>query len=215
MTMGSGVRLRLYSGVHMGAEIALTEGLWVFGRDDSCDIVLADPGLAPRHAVLDVKANALRYENLDGRVESPEGEAPASAELEPGRLWRMGPVHFCLGSRRRGRESLGSGRCRAREICGWRRCGASADGDVEKTAQAPAEDEKRDAAPVNEAAASSPGADELASGVAGAERAANRAQSAHDRSGLKTFAVVIAVLFRRRCGACQRFDAATHGSVPD
>ena len=94
MTIEGGVRLRLYSGIHMGAEIALTEGLWVFGRDDSCDIVLADPGLAPRHAVLDVKANALRYENLDGRVESPEGEAPASAELEPGRLWRMGPVLF-------------------------------------------------------------------------------------------------------------------------
>ncbi len=194
MTMGSGVRLRLYSGVHMGAEIALTEGLWVFGRDDSCDIVLADPGLAPRHAVLDVKANALRYENLDGRVESPEGEAPASAELEPGRLWRMGPVLFAWAAEGAA-ESLWEAvdAERAKYAAGVVAARAQT-GDVEKTAQAPAEDEKRDAAPVNEAAASSPGADELASGVAGAERAANRAQSAHDRSGLKTFAVVIAVL---------------------
>lgn len=194
MTMGSGVRLRLYSGVHMGAEIALTEGLWVFGRDDSCDIVLADPGLAPRHAVLDVKANALRYENLDGRVESPEGEAPASAELEPGRLWRMGPVLFAWAAEGAA-ESLWEAvdAERAKYAAGVVAARAQT-GGVEKTAQAPAEDEKRDAAPVNEAAASSPGADELASGVAGAERAANRAQSAHDRSGLKTFAVVIAVL---------------------
>lgn len=194
MTMGSGVRLRLYSGVHMGAEIALTEGLWVFGRDDSCDIVLADPGLAPRHAVLDVKANALRYENLDGRVESPEGEAPASAELEPGRLWRMGPVLFAWAAEGAA-ESLWEAvdAERAKYAAGVVAARAQTGGE-EKTAQAPADGEKREAAPVNEAAASSPGADELASGSAGVERAANRAQSANDRSGLKTCAVLLAVL---------------------
>ncbi len=194
MTMGSGVRLRLYSGVHMGAEIALTEGLWVFGRDDSCDIVLADPGLAPRHAVLDVKANALRYENLDGRVESPEGEAPASAELKPGRLWRMGPVLFAWAAEGAA-ESLWEAvdAERAKYAAGVVAARAQTGGE-EKTAQAPADGEKREAAPVNEAAASSPGADELASGSAGVERAANRAQSANDRSGLKTCAVLLAVL---------------------
>ncbi len=194
MTIEGGVRLRLYSGIHMGAEIALTEGLWVFGRDDSCDIVLADPGLAPRHAVLDVKANALRYENLDGRVESPEGEAPASAELEPGRLWRMGPVLFAWAAEGAA-ESLWEAvdAERAKYAAGVVAARAQTGGE-EKTAQAPADGEKREAAPVNEAAASSPGADELASGSAGVERAANRAQSANDRSGLKTCAVLLAVL---------------------
>lgn len=194
MTIEGGVRLRLYSGIHMGAEIALTEGLWVFGRDDSCDIVLADPGLAPRHAVLDVKANVLRYENLDGRVESPEGEAPASAELEPGRLWRMGPVLFAWAAGGAA-ESLWEAvdAERAKYAAGVVAARAQTGGE-EKTAQAPTDGEKREAAAVNEAAASSPGADELASGSAGVERAANRAQSANDRSGLKTCAVLLAVL---------------------
>ncbi len=198
MTIGGGVRLRLYSGIHMGAEIALTEGLWVFGRDDSCDIVLADPGLAPRHAVLDVKANALRFENLDGRVETPEGEAPASAELEPGRLWRMGPVLFAWAADGAA-ESLWEAvdAERAKYAAGVVAARAQTGGE-EKAAEAHAGGEKREVLPDGQAAAGASGAAEPAGGFAGesagTQGAAGAAQCAHERSGLKTCAVVLLAL---------------------
>ena len=86
----SGIVIRIFSGVHMGAELSLSDGAWVFGRDDSADIVLADAGLSPRHAVLKVEGATVRFENLEGKVESVRGEEILSGELEPGALWRMG-----------------------------------------------------------------------------------------------------------------------------
>ena len=47
--MMSAAALRILSGVHLGAEIVLEEGTWAVGRDDSCDIILSDAALAPRH----------------------------------------------------------------------------------------------------------------------------------------------------------------------
>lgn len=46
------VVFRIYSGVHSGAQIELTPGTWVIGRDDSCDIILTDASIAARHAAL-------------------------------------------------------------------------------------------------------------------------------------------------------------------
>lgn len=94
----SGIVIRIFSGVHMGAELSLSDGAWVFGRDDSADIVLADAGLSPRHAVLKVEGATVRFENLEGKVESVRGEEILSGELEPGALWRMGPVLFAWAS---------------------------------------------------------------------------------------------------------------------
>lgn len=83
--------LRIFSGLHAGAEIELSDGSWVIGRDDSCDIVLADAGLAPRHAVLRAEGGAVQIEPLDGRVERASGEA-AEGAIPAGELFRLGPV---------------------------------------------------------------------------------------------------------------------------
>ncbi len=50
------VRLRIFSGLHLGAEVVLASGESLIGSDDSCDIILLDPGLAPRHALLRITA---------------------------------------------------------------------------------------------------------------------------------------------------------------
>lgn len=50
------VRLRVFSGPHLGAEIVLPRGDTLIGSDDSCDIILMDPGLAARHALLRINA---------------------------------------------------------------------------------------------------------------------------------------------------------------
>ena len=66
------VILRIFSGLHLGAEIELIEGVYVIGTDDSCDLILNDSTLKGRHAALrvapDAGSLALTVEALDGPV---------------------------------------------------------------------------------------------------------------------------------------------------
>lgn len=54
MSSEDDIRLRVFSGPHLGAEIVLPPGDHLLGGDDSCDIILTDHGLAARHAVIRV-----------------------------------------------------------------------------------------------------------------------------------------------------------------
>ncbi len=76
--------LRIFSGLHLGAEIELAEGIYVIGTDDSCDLILSESSLAPRHAALRVSGEAegafLTAETLDGSVLL--GGIPVSDECE-------------------------------------------------------------------------------------------------------------------------------------
>ena len=68
----SAIILRIFSGLHLGAEIELIEGVYVIGTDDSCDLILNDSTLKGRHAALRVAPEAgkqvLTIEALDGPV---------------------------------------------------------------------------------------------------------------------------------------------------
>ncbi len=90
--------VRLFSGSHCGAEIELTPGTWVFGTDDSCDIILADSALARRHAALTVRDEGeepgVSAEALDGDVRGLDENAGAASELAALTPYRMGPVIF-------------------------------------------------------------------------------------------------------------------------
>lgn len=78
---------RLFSGPHLGAELVLPAGKQVIGTDDSCDVILQDGSIAPRHAVLDIaftdEEAVVRVAPLDGEVLlddrplPPEGAAVA------------------------------------------------------------------------------------------------------------------------------------------
>ncbi|MGN1149958.1 MAG: type III secretion system inner membrane ring subunit SctD, partial [Sutterella sp.] len=93
--------LRILSGVHLGAEIVLEEGTWAFGRDDSCDIILTDLGLSPRHCALSVGADGtVSVRPLDGTVlTAGDEEEPKSGVLKPGIIYKMGTVLFAWGDR--------------------------------------------------------------------------------------------------------------------
>ena len=94
----SAVVIRIYSGVHAGAQIELTPGTWVFGRDDSCDIILTDASIAARHAAFTAADNDLSFEKLDGVVAGPDGREIKGPKLAPGALWRMGSVLAAWGA---------------------------------------------------------------------------------------------------------------------
>lgn len=88
---------RIYSGLHLGAVVELKDGTWVFGRDDSADIILTDESIAPRHAAITVAPGLVRFEPLDGRLLLAEtGEAPAGL-IQPGTLFRLGSVLLAWG----------------------------------------------------------------------------------------------------------------------
>ena len=100
---GSAICLYVFSGPHLGACVELTEGSWVVGADDACDIILT--GLAPRHAVLDISSEenafpVLAVTPLDGplRLQGEEPVEPAEADgpLRPaaGSAWYLGTICF-------------------------------------------------------------------------------------------------------------------------
>lgn len=43
------ILIHIFSGCHIGAEISLTPGTYIFGSDDACDFILADNTAAPHH----------------------------------------------------------------------------------------------------------------------------------------------------------------------
>ena len=90
--------LRIFSGIHFGAEIGLKPGTWVFGADDSCDIILGDADLQGRHAALVISENGATFKvevrPLDGVVQPFDGTGPEATELTALTPYRMGGVIF-------------------------------------------------------------------------------------------------------------------------
>ena len=91
-----GVTLRIFSGLHLGAEIELQEGVYVVGSDDSCDLILSDSSLAPRHAALHIllpeSGTQVTAEPLDGKV-LLSGEALPGEERLPARYpFQLGQI---------------------------------------------------------------------------------------------------------------------------
>lgn len=90
------VLLRFFSGPQNGTAIELTDGTWVFGRDDSCDIILADDTLAPRHAVFTVAGEEVSVSPLDGTVKGLDG-ASVDGILPAGTAAFLGSSRFAWG----------------------------------------------------------------------------------------------------------------------
>ena len=88
----------LFSGLHAGARIELTEGDWVIGSDDSCDLILADEGFAPRHASVSVKSGEVGIVTLDGKVTTLEGRSVANEVWPKGTVLLFGTVAVAWGA---------------------------------------------------------------------------------------------------------------------
>jgi type III secretion system YscD/HrpQ family protein len=82
------VLIKILSGLHAGAEMEIAPGDWLVGRDESCDVLLMDESIAPRHVLLRVEADGscaawpqngqVMLENADGsevQKLGPDGSA--------------------------------------------------------------------------------------------------------------------------------------------
>lgn len=92
----NGVTLRVFSGIHLGAEIALTPGSYVLGTDDSCDLIFEDSSLVARHAVLrvseDQNGSQLSLEPLDGPASFAGSPLQQEQSVPPRHPFQIGLV---------------------------------------------------------------------------------------------------------------------------
>ncbi len=89
--------LRVYTGPHAGAEVVLSEGANSVGSDDACDIVLADPQLGPRHAILSVASGVVTVEPSSGSVVFIDGQPAGKTTLRPYQFVTLGETHVAIG----------------------------------------------------------------------------------------------------------------------
>lgn len=90
--------LELFSGLHAGARIELTEGDWVIGSDDSCDLILTDEGFAPRHASIAVTSGDVGIVTLDGKVTTLDGRAVVNEVWPRGTIFLFGTIAAAWGA---------------------------------------------------------------------------------------------------------------------
>lgn len=59
MQTKDGILLHIFSGYHIGAELCLAQGTYIFGSDETCDFILSDTGIAGKHFLLEILAKPL------------------------------------------------------------------------------------------------------------------------------------------------------------
>ena len=82
--------LRIIAGLHAGATRPLSRREMVLiGSGDDCDVVLADPGVAPHHALLNAVDGRFHLRALDAPVELPGGTLHPGDPVEVGQVQRI------------------------------------------------------------------------------------------------------------------------------
>ena len=91
------IALRTFSGPNLGAEVMLPVGTYTIGTDYSCDIVLGDSSMAPRHAALTAEQSQpgqlprVYLKPLDADILLEEDPIPAEGrEMSPATPWFLG-----------------------------------------------------------------------------------------------------------------------------
>ena len=90
--------MKILAGVHVGAEVTLSDEEATLGRDDDCDFVLEDAGLAGRHIRLSAGTD-VRLTVLDGSspVHVDGRPVEGSVELAPYQVVTVGGLSLAVG----------------------------------------------------------------------------------------------------------------------
>ena len=91
--------LRVLSGLHAGAEVVLADTDAVIGSDDACDIVLADPSVAARHARVSHQQGTYTLSPIENQTVRVGGTPLKDAYgLQQGSVISLGQVHVAFGT---------------------------------------------------------------------------------------------------------------------
>lgn len=94
------LRLRVFSGVHAGAEFRLPErGILMIGQADDCDLILGDTEIRDHHCVLTVVGDQVLLRALNGEVATQEKRVADGENivLEHFAMVSLGKVQFAVG----------------------------------------------------------------------------------------------------------------------
>lgn len=97
-----GLTLRLFDGMHVGAERALAEGeTVVIGCGDDCDVILSDAGVAVHHCYLSVHDGVMSLRAMDApaKVDGAVLRPGDPHVLEPFAMVSLGSAAFAAGPR--------------------------------------------------------------------------------------------------------------------
>jgi type III secretion protein D len=93
MSTTNDLELRILNGLHRGASLPLDDQPQLIGSGDDADVVLVDPGIEPRHAVLRLDGGHWSLLALDGIVRGAADDVPADQpQLAPGDCARVGRI---------------------------------------------------------------------------------------------------------------------------
>lgn len=93
----SGLELRILSGLHRGASLPLGGERYVIGASEDADVVLLDPGVADRHAMLRHDGERWLLAALEGSVRARDSDAEREEHvLAPGDSACIGAVWVCV-----------------------------------------------------------------------------------------------------------------------
>lgn len=91
--------LKILSGPHQGAEVALDEGELIIGNAQDCDLILSDTLVSPHHLKTVVSENGVSIVPLESPVYY-DGQEIAKDEyfpVEPFKFISLGTTHFIIG----------------------------------------------------------------------------------------------------------------------
>ncbi len=75
--------LRVTRGINLGASVNLRDGqAALIGSDPSCDVVLASPGIEPRHCIVTIANGRLQVRAIDGQIHIDGGAVQPESALE-------------------------------------------------------------------------------------------------------------------------------------
>lgn len=106
MQKSNGILIHIFSGYHIGAELCLTQGKYIFGNDDACDFILSDKSIAGKHFLLKIIAKPLTLDEgseqeytvnvtpLDGKTELNLTEIHEETAWEQGTVLSANEVTF-------------------------------------------------------------------------------------------------------------------------
>jgi len=87
------MELRVLSGLHRGAALAVADGLLTMGASPRSDVMVADPGIAPEHVQITKQDGRCTLLPVGGQVFDAYGSAlHEAAEVVAGAVYRMGEV---------------------------------------------------------------------------------------------------------------------------